>query len=105
MINEPTVGGFTTTFVPKENYMKFKDLVDSMSAEFNMPAADAKKIAKFVLDKLAELIDKKEEFSSPKIKMIIRETSERKVISRNTGELKTIPAQTHGIVKLKIKSS
>lgn len=84
--------------------MKFKDLVDGISAEFNMPAADAKKIAKFVLDQFADLIEKKEDFSSPKIRMTIRETVERKVIKGTTGELKIIPAQTHGIIKLKIKS-
>ena len=84
--------------------MKFKDLVDGISAEFNMPAADAKKIAKFVLDKFVDLIEKKEDFSSPKIRMTIRETVERKVIKGTTGELKTIPAQTHGIIKLRIKS-
>ncbi len=84
--------------------MKFKELVDSISAEFNMPAADAKKIAKFVLDQFADLIEKKEVFSSPKIRMTIRETVERKVIKGTTGELKTIPAQTHGIIKLKIKA-
>ena len=44
--------------------MHFKDLVDRMSSEFNMPAADAKKIAKFVLDQFAELIEKKEDFNS-----------------------------------------
>jgi hypothetical protein len=83
--------------------MKFKDLVDGMSAEFNMPAADAKKIANFVLDNFAELINKKEAFSSPKIKMIIRETSERTIVSKLTGELKTFPAQTLGVIKVKIK--
>ena len=60
--------------------MKFKDLVDGISAEFSMPAADAKKIAKFVLDQFAHLIEKKEDFSSPKIRMITRESVERKVI-------------------------
>ena len=84
--------------------MKFKDLVDGISAEFNMTSADAKKIAKFVLDQFADLIEKKEDFSSPKIRMTIREAVERKVIKSTTGELKTIPAQTHGIIKLKIKS-
>jgi hypothetical protein len=69
-----------------------------------MPAADAKKIAKFVLDKFVDLIEKKEDFSSPKIRMTIRETVERKVIKGTTGELKTIPAQTHGIIKLRIQS-
>jgi nucleoid DNA-binding protein len=81
--------------------MHFKDLVDRMSSEFNMPAADAKKIAKFVLDQFAELIEKKEDFNSPKIRMNIRETSERNTISKITGQPKTIPAQTLGLIKLK----
>jgi len=81
--------------------MHFKDLVDRMSSEFNMPAADAKKIAKFVLDQFAELIEKKEDFNSPKIRMNIRETSERNTISKITGQSKTIPAQTLGLIKLK----
>ena len=72
-----------------------------MSSEFNMPAADAKKIAKFVLDQFAELIEKKEDFNSPKIRMNIRETSERNTISKITGQPKTIPAQTLGLIKLK----
>lgn len=81
--------------------MKFKDLVDGMSAEFNMPAADAKKIARFVLDQFADLIEKKEDFNSPRIRMIIRETSEKNSISKVTGQPKIIPAQTLGLIKLK----
>jgi hypothetical protein len=81
--------------------MKFKDLVDRMSAEFNMPAADAKKIVKFVLDQFADLIEKKEDFNSPKIRVIIRETSEKNSISKITGQPRTIPAQTIGLIKLK----
>ena len=92
---------YNQTLVPKENYMQFKDLVDRMSAEFNMPAADAKKIAKFVLDQFSDLIEKKEAFNSPKIRMLIREISEKKSISKITGQSKTIPAQTIGLIKLK----
>jgi hypothetical protein len=85
--------------------MKFKDLVNGISAKFNMPAADSKKIAIFILDQFADLIEKKENFSSPKIRMIIRETSEKNLINKTTGEPKIIPAQTLGMIKLKLNPS
>jgi hypothetical protein len=81
--------------------MKFKELVNDISAEFNMPASDAKKMANFVLGKLKNIIDQKEQFSSPIIRITTRQTTARSAISKATGQLETFPAQTIGVIKLK----
>jgi hypothetical protein len=85
--------------------MKFNDLADAISAEFNLPAKEAKKLTTFFLTKISDLIEREEELISPVLRMTIRGTKERTLTNEINEMVKNIPAKKIGVISIRKKRS
>jgi nucleoid DNA-binding protein len=81
--------------------MKYKELIDSTSTEFQLPATKAKKIATHIFTQIANSIRNGDNVVTPLFNILSRDVPERDVVSEVTGEIRKISAHKRGILKLK----
>jgi nucleoid DNA-binding protein len=81
--------------------MKYNDLINSTCTEFRLSATVAKGITGHILNQIANSIRNGESVATPAFRIISRDVPERAVLSKVTGETKTIPSHKKGIIKLK----
>ena len=81
--------------------MKFKDLVQNLSIELNLPARKSKILASIILKHLAGSIKNGEGFSSPLFNVKVRNIPVKQAIDKITGKPIFLEASKIGIVKIK----
>ena len=83
--------------------MNMKELVNQISSEQNIPAAKVRQIVSATLITFTDLIDNEESFTSPHLRINVKNRPERTVKDKETGEDMVIPARNVGILNKRIK--